>query len=192
VRTLVIGGAASGKSAFAEAEVAAAAAERCPGPRYYIATLEPRAAEDRARIARHHRLRAARGFETLERYAGLAGLDLPARGAALLECVGTLLANELFSPAGAAYGYTACAPPQWARAAEAAERAVLEGASMLEGRCAELVVVTNDVFAGGGARALGEGTACYMGVLAAVNRALAARFERVVEVVCGIPLYLKG
>ena len=42
---LVIGGSASGKSTFAESIVS-----RLPGPRYYIATMEPWDAECRARI----------------------------------------------------------------------------------------------------------------------------------------------
>ena len=44
--TLVIGGAASGKSEYAESLLLGA-----PGPRYYLATMEPmEAAECRARI----------------------------------------------------------------------------------------------------------------------------------------------
>lgn len=46
--TLVIGGAASGKSEYAEAHV-----ETLPGRRLYIATMEPWDEECRARIARH-------------------------------------------------------------------------------------------------------------------------------------------
>lgn len=164
---LVIGGAASGKSAFAEALTMKGGAE----PRYYIATLMPFDGEDGRRIARHCEARSGKGFVTLERYTGLSGLALPARGAALLECLGNLTANELFSPQGVGAG---------------ALDAVVGGALSLAEQCGDLVVVTNDVFADGCAYA--EGTNRYLEVLAAANAALARRFDRVYEVVCGIPL----
>ena len=47
--TLVVGGAASGKSEYAEQLILRAGAL----PRYYVATMEPFGAEARARIARH-------------------------------------------------------------------------------------------------------------------------------------------
>ena len=56
--TLVIGGAASGKSEFAEGLVLAAG----DLPRYYIATMQPFDGECRARIRRHRATRAQKGF----------------------------------------------------------------------------------------------------------------------------------
>ena len=168
---LVIGGAASGKSAFAEALTVNCGS----APRYYVATLMPFGGEDTHRINRHRTLRAGKGFSTLERYTDLAGLAVPARGAALLECLGNLTANELFAPQGAGEG---------------ALDAIVEGVLSLAEGCGDLVVVTNDVFADGSLYA--EGTRRYLEVLAAANAALARRFDRVYEVVCGIPLLLKG
>ena len=96
--TLVIGGSASGKSEYAESLVLAAG----PGPRYYLATMEPMDGECHARIDRHRLMRAEKGFVTVERYTGLAGLTLPGPGGTvLLEDLGNLAANELYSPAGA-------------------------------------------------------------------------------------------
>ena len=95
--TLVIGGSASGKSEYAEGLVLASPHR----PRYYIATMEPFDGEGRARVAKHRAMRAEKDFETVERYTGLASVRLPRRGAALLECVGNLAANELYSPGGA-------------------------------------------------------------------------------------------
>ena len=60
--TLVVGGAASGKSEYAEQLILRAGAL----PRYYVATMEPFGAEARARIARHRVLRAQKRFETIE------------------------------------------------------------------------------------------------------------------------------
>lgn len=169
--TLVIGGAASGKSAFAEALAAVSAARR----RCYLATLISFDGEDDRRVARHREARAGKGFVTLERYTDLAGLAVPADSAVLLECLGNLTANEIFAPGGAE---------------ERALEAVVEGVLSLAGRCQDLVVVTNDTFADG--YAYSGGTRRFLEVLAAANAALAARFDRVYEVVCGIALPLKG
>ena len=51
--TLVIGGAASGKSEYAEGLALASP----HSPRYYIATMEPFGEEGRARVAKHRRMR---------------------------------------------------------------------------------------------------------------------------------------
>ena len=168
--TLVIGGAASGKSEYAENLILRAGSL----PRTYIATMEPFDDECRARIARHHTLRAQKNFETLECYTGLERLQLPNRGAVLLECMSNLVANELYSTRGAGTD---------------AEAAILRGIDALLPQCQELVVVSNEVFSGGCDY---EGdTLHYLQVLAGVNRALAARAERVAEIVCGQAVYYK-
>ena len=171
--TLVIGGAASGKSEYAEELILASPLR----PRIYIATMEPFGAEGQARIARHRELRRGKGFQTVERYTGIAGLKLPAGGAVLLECLGNLAANELYSPAGAG-------------TAEGAASAVADGVDALLAQCADLVVVSNEVFTGGADYA--GGTMDYLRLVAGANRALAKRADRVCEVVCGLPRYYKG
>ena len=93
--TLVIGGAASGKSRFAEEWVM-----RLPGKRIYLATMEALDAESEARIARHRLLRAGRGFETLECSLDLSHCAVPDRANVLLEDLPNLLANEMFRPGG--------------------------------------------------------------------------------------------
>lgn len=171
--TLVIGGAGSGKSALAE-EFAMASPCR---PLYYIATMEPFGDEARARVAKHRRMRAGKGFVTLERYAGLSSLTLPERGTALLECLGNLTANELYGPAGAG-------------TEEGAFTAVAEGVEALLAQCGGLVAVSNEVFSGGN-RYAGD-TDAYLRTLARINRALAAKADRVCEAACGLPRFLKG
>lgn len=98
--TLVIGGAASGKSEYAEGLVLASS----HFPRYYIATMEPFDEECRRRVEKHRRMRANKRFETVECYINLSSVRLPERGTVLLECVGNLAANELYSPRGAGNG----------------------------------------------------------------------------------------
>ena len=171
--TLVIGGAASGKSEHAEELVLASP----HFPRYYIATMEPFDDEGRARVEKHRRMRASKQFETVERYIGLSGVRLPERGTVLLECLGNLAANELYSPNGAGNRTDALA-------------AIVDGVHALLDQCRDLVVVSNEVFTGGDRYT--EGTDDYMRVLAGANRALAQRADRVCEVVCGLPRYYKG
>ena len=94
--TLVIGGAASGKSEYAESLVL-----RSTLPRYYLATMQVWDAECAARVEKHRRMRAAKQFETVECPLHLDAVHLPACGTALLEDLGNLTANELYDPAGA-------------------------------------------------------------------------------------------
>ena len=168
--TLVVGGAASGKSAYAERLVLQTAL-----PRYYLATMQVWDAECAARVEKYRRMRAEKQFETLECPLHLGTVHLPARGTALLEDLGNLNANELYDPTGAG---------------EAAASAILDGLDRLAAQCEHLVVVSNEVFSGG-ANYAGD-TDRYLKALAQVNNALAARADAVVRVVCGIPVYHKG
>jgi adenosylcobinamide kinase/adenosylcobinamide-phosphate guanylyltransferase len=171
--TLVIGGAASGKSGYAEGLVLLSPHR----PRYYIATMEPFGEEGRRRVEKHRRMRADKEFETVECYHTLSSVCLPRRGTVLLECIGNLAANELYSPGGAGSGSGALS-------------AIVDGVDALLAQCADLVVVSNEVFTGGADYA--GGTMDYLRLVAGANRALAKRADRVCEVVCGLPRYYKG
>lgn len=165
--TLVIGGSGSGKSAWAENYAAS-----LPGKKLYLATMEARDEESLRRVARHRAQRQGLGFETLERPCGLSDLPLPENASLLLEDLSNLLANEMFSPAGGGV--------EGARA----------GLLYLAEKSKNLVVVTNEVFSGGDDyEAL---TLEYLKNLAHLNRELAARADCVAELVCGLPLFLKG
>lgn len=165
--TLIIGAAASGKSAYAEARAMA-----LPGRRIYLATMQPCDGECLSRIEKHRRQRAGKAFETAERYTDLAHAALPSGANILLECVGNLLANELYSPGGGG------------------AQAVLAGVDALLSRCRHLTAVTNEVFSGGAA--CGPDTLFYLRELAHINRMLAARADCVIEVACGLPHVWKG
>ena len=165
--SLIIGGAACGKSEYAERHVLS-----LPGRRIYLAAMEPWDDECRIRIARHRAARAGRGFETEERYRDLAGLPVPEDGNILLEDLSNLLANEMFGPEG--------------RGSDA----VYDGLRSLRKRCMNLTVVTNEIFSGGADYA--EETLAYMRALADLNRRLAKDADFVCEVVCSLPNVLKG
>ena len=165
--TLVIGGAGSGKSAFAEALVC-----RRNGKKLYLATMLPRGAEAQTRIEKHRAQRAGRGFETLERGLDLEHAAIPAGADILLEDLSNLLANEIFDPAGGGV--------------DAARR----GIEHLISKSDNLTVVTNEIFSDGAdydAESLR-----YMRLLAELNREIAARADLAVELVCGLPNVLKG
>jgi len=86
---LVLGGARSGKSRYAERLVTA-----CPPPWVYVATAEPRDDEMRERIAQH---RARRGpdWRVIEAPRDLAGAlaTHAAGGAVLVDCLTLWLSN---------------------------------------------------------------------------------------------------
>lgn len=169
--TLVIGGAASGKSAYAEELILKCGEKR----RIYIATMEPFDEECRQRIEKHRMMRQEKAFETIECYTDLSSAHLSEKGAVLLECMSNLAANERYSPKGAG---------------ENAYTAILKGVDALLRQCEDLVIVSNDVF-GGGSQYEGD-TLAYLKLLADINRALAAKADAVCEVVCGASVYYKG
>ena len=169
---LVCGGAASGKSAYAEQLLCKLSGD---APRVYLATMRPFGPEAAARIEKHRAQRAGRGFETVECYVNLSSAPVPPDSAVLLEDVGNLCANELFDAEGSGDG---------------AADAVVRGVEALRRRCRVLVIVSNEV-ASGGADYAGD-TLHYLRVLGELNRRLAALSDAVCEVVCGIPDYYKG
>lgn len=171
MRIFVYGGSGSGKSEFAERAILdfGDAARRL-----YVATMQPHGEDAARRIARHRAKRADKGFETVECLGRLTPPVEMADAAVLLECVGNLVANLMFS----------AVKPNGDAGAMA-----LRDIEALGGRARHLVLVSNDVMTDG-VRYPPE-TEAYRLALAGVNRALAASSEVVVEMVCGIPIYHK-
>ena len=170
--TLIIGGAASGKSEFAEALV-----RQRGGQPVYIATLLPWDDECRRRICRHQARRARDGYVTLEVPLGLSRLpadSLPENATVLLECMSNLAANELYCPEGAG---------------KAAYDEIDAGIRALLPRCRHLIVVSNEVFCGGSDYA-GD-TDDYLRLLARLNKLMAGLADEAFEVVAGLPLRRK-
>ena len=176
---LIIGGAASGKSAYAENLLLRSSGT---APRIYIAAMEPYGAEAAARIAKHRQARAGKGFQTMERCRNLAALSIPPGSAVLLEDLGNLCANELYSPAQNGAGVEITDP-------RIAEETILQGIGHLRKQCRDLAIVSNDVFSGGSAYQ-GD-TDRYLRLLGRLHRRIAEQADGVCEVVCGIPVYYK-
>ena len=161
--TLVLGGARSGKSRHAEALVTA-----LPPPWLYVATAQAFDDEMRARIARH-RAGRAEGWRTLEEPLDLAGA-LAADAPALVDCLTLWLTNLMLGERDVAAA---------ARALEAA----------LDARAAPTVLVSNEVGLGiVPDSALGR---AFRDAAGALHQRLAARADRVVFMVAGLPMVVK-
>lgn len=167
--TLVLGGAASGKSRFAQA-----LAERHAGTLLYVATAQAGDAEMAARIDRHRLARGER-WRTLE-----APLDLtvvvPAaagHGAVLVDCVTLWLTNLLLA----------------GEAPEAVWPAVDAFLDVLAGLPSPIILVSNEV--GQGIVPEHALARTFRDLAGQVNQRLAARADRVWLVTAGLPLQLK-
>ena len=183
---LVTGGSGSGQSAYAEDAVCRCRRllnekEKKNTPLYYIADMFPYGKETEEKIENHRRMRAGKGFHTLEWYQDLEGKlaekapsDLSG-ACVLLECVSNLTANEMYMDGGAG---------------ENTVKAVVNGICLLKRKCRHLVVVTNEVFSES-VPDFPEMTV-YKKNLAQINRALAEMADRMTEVIYGIPVYAKG
>jgi adenosylcobinamide kinase / adenosylcobinamide-phosphate guanylyltransferase len=164
--TLVLGGARSGKSRYAESLVMA-----LPSPWLYVATAEARDSEMAARVAVHQGRRGP-SWTTVETPRDIAGaLAANATTPALVDCLTLWLSNVLLADADVD-----------------AEIEHLDEA--LTHAAAPLVLVANEV--GSGIvpdNALGRRFRDLQGLL---NQRIAARADRVFLVVAGLPLTLKG
>ena len=168
--TIVTGGSGSGKSAFAEDKVLAFGEAQ----RVYIATMHPFDEESHKRIERHRKMRAGKGFETVECYTGLKDVKLPSGCVVLLECMSNLVANEMFEEQGAH---------------EQTVKDIISGIDELVRQAANVVIVTNEIFSD--AVVFDKEMASYLEYLGKINQAVALRADEVVEVVYGIPVYQK-
>ena len=168
--TVVTGGSGSGKSAFAEDKIVSFG----PAKRIYIATMHPYDEESHKRVARHRKMRAGKGFETVECYTGLKNLDFPESAVVLLECMSNLVANEMYDPSGAG---------------ENAEESILAGIHKLQKVSDDLVVVTNEVFSD--SMTDNPEMEEYLKLLGKLNLRMGEMADLVTEVVYGIPVERK-
>ncbi|MCI8495689.1 MAG: AAA domain-containing protein [Lachnospiraceae bacterium] len=177
----VIGGSGSGKSEYAEQLAAELMEQETENKELstsqkdarlvYIATMEPMDQESRQRILRHRAMREGRQFETWEQYTHLEELSFGYKDVLLLECLSNLMANEMFSATG--------------RGDQAAEF-IQKGIRHLAEHSRHLVIVGNNMFEDG--MEYDRFTRKYLEEMAKIHQYLGRRADRVVEVVCGIPI----
>ncbi len=192
--TLVTGGSGSGKSAYAESLLSS-----CEGIRYYIATMQIYDAEGEKKVERHRKLRAGKGFLTIESPMNVGKIRFACAGeaeqaqyrqgaerkvqgsfgkkSALLECMSNLTANEMFTKDGM-------------KSEEEVVEKIVSEIQTISKKLDNLVIVTNNVFEDG--VIYDAGTMEYLRALGRINAALARLADRVAEVVVGIPVELKG
>jgi adenosylcobinamide kinase/adenosylcobinamide-phosphate guanylyltransferase len=183
VVTLVTGGVRSGKSAHAEA-LARAAGDAV----LYLATGVALDEEMVQRIARHQAARPAT-WRTWERYRHLGEIgDVAADcGAVILDCLGNLLGGIWFDeePTGNSDDLD-----EFARIEALACAEVDQVIDYCRATAKDLVIVTNEI--GWGVVPETRLGRYFRDALGRVNRHVAARADRVVLLVCGIPVPVKG
>jgi adenosylcobinamide kinase/adenosylcobinamide-phosphate guanylyltransferase len=163
--TLILGGARSGKSRHALDLFAG------EPRRFFVATAEPFDEEMSQRIAQHRRERAGAGWQTLEAPLALTEALAAVDGPAVIDCL-TLWLNNLM---------------QHGRDVEAATGGLLEA---LAGHPHPVALVSNEIGLGLVPETpLGRAFRDAQGRL---NQRLAAAADRVVLLVAGLPLVLKG
>lgn len=168
---LVTGGSGSGKSAFAEDRILSLGEAK----RIYIATMHPFDQESFKRIERHRKMRAGKGFDTIECYTGLKDVPISGDSVVLLECMSNLTANEMFEENGAHQNTV---------------EEILAGVQKLKERARHVVIVTNEIFSD--AVVFDGEMDSYLEYLGKINQEIAKKADEVTEVVYGIPVYHKS
>jgi len=165
--SLVIGGAASGKSGVAEGLVTGTGRNRV-----YLATAQAHDDEMHARLARHREARGP-GWRTIEEPmdVGRALAGISGDHAVLLDCATMWLSNHLLGEADMAE----------------AEAGLMAGLALCS---APVVIVSNEV----GASVVPENALArrFREEQGRLNQKLAAKAGLVVNVIAGLPQVLKG
>ena len=162
--TLVLGGARSGKSAYAEGLI-----EACPGPWLYLATAQAFDGEMVARIAQH-RARRTGAWRTRDVPLALPEAVAEAEGAVLVDCLTLWLTNLILAEVDLEDAV--------ARLIAACARA--PGPLVLVGNEVGLGIVPDNALARRFRDEAGR-----------LHQRLAARADRVVLTVAGLPLVVK-
>ena len=192
----VTGGSGCGKSAFAESvaqklnkEAGArreenasskASGEAGENRLIYVATMPIFNEDDLIKVERHHKLRAGKGFETLERPKLLT--EIPGGGeTVLVECMSTHTANMLYDPDLVLEDDKDGEKALAAIRKEIGELCNREGSTVFVSAEIALDGVEHD-----------PEMEKYKRVMTAVNCFLMERADAAYEVVYGIPVALKG
>ncbi len=171
--TLILGGARSGKSSFAEA----LAQKRGGASVLFVATAQARDAEMRARIDQH-RTKRSPAWRTLESTRDLArALQAePSAHVTVIDCATLWTSNVLLADENAA--------------TETMMREIEELLAWYRASASELIVVSNEVGMGiVPDNALGR---TYRDLLGAVNRKFAEVADEVFWLVAGLPVEIKS
>lgn len=169
--TFVTGGGRSGKSRYA-----LSLAQDYQGKRIFIATSEPFDDEMRVRIKKHREERGG-SFITIEEPLDLGGaLDSLSTDVdvVVIDCLTVWLGNLMHR--------------QEALASDAPE--ILKFIEMLDNPSCNLIVVSNEV--GMGIIPNNAMARCFRDLAGTLNQRVAEHADRVILMVSGIPVYVKG
>lgn len=174
----ITGGVRSGKSTFAE-KLAIQKAIELGGNLHYLATGVPSDEEMKKRIERHQQERQVShlNWTTWEQSTNIETIasSFSKKDIVLLDCVTTLLNNELFSQ------------KEWDT--EILGRLV-HGIETIQENCAELILVSNEVLWEGISQ--NELVLQYSRILGHLHQALVARSDHAYLIESGIPILMKG
>lgn len=170
----VIGGSGSGKSEYAENFIRKLHRSTMDNKLYYIATMKPYGKEAAIRIERHHKLRAGKGFTTLECYNNIGKCNIDNKSDVLLECMSNLAANEMFD--------------NGIKDKEFVYNKICRGTDRLKDITSNLVIVANNIFDDG--IIYDKSTMEYIELLGMVNRYLTKISDKVIEVIYSCPVVI--
>lgn len=213
--TLIMGGSGSGKSAYAEDYALAQAGE---ASKYYIATMQIYDAEGQRKVERHRKLRAGKGFVTIEQPTDIAEAGLQIVTVQQSECrqkmnmaevsgaadevvekrSASIAGDEKEETQNASTALLECMSNLVANEMFSGEQMpdvdtvveeIVQGIASLTSQLSHLVIVSNNVFEDG--IEYDETTLRYIEALGRINTRLAEMADHVVEVVVGIPVIIK-
>lgn len=207
---VVTGASGSGKSEYAEGVAVKLAGK---GDLYYLATMRVYGEEGVRRVERHRKLRAGKGFQTAEcpvkvdeafaqvcmsesleqtcdtSHGRVCTAEFLEQGCArlhgkirmpvaLLECMSNLVANEMFPETVGDEINANCVEN------------IVRQIRHLKDQTGHLVIVTNQIFEDG--IIYEPETMEYIRNLGQINQQLAEMADSVIEVVAGIPIFIRG
>lgn len=168
---IILGASKSGKSKIAEDYIVNM---KDVSKRYYLATMECYSDEARIAIERHRQMRKDKGFITIEKNKDVLDVEIDNKDSViLLECMGNLVANEMFSD-----GFK-----------ENVSEKIISDIQKLNSKCKHLVIVSNIVNEDG--ISYSYETEKYIDNIVRINKGISLVANEVVEAVCGIPYKLK-
>jgi adenosylcobinamide kinase / adenosylcobinamide-phosphate guanylyltransferase len=175
----ISGGVRSGKSTLGEK----LAVELATGNKIYLATSRAYDDEMRRRILKHQKDRAQKGFITIEKSENI-GEIVPQLGngdTVLMDCLGNLVANEMFGEDPTVYN------TQMKK--EITEKIYAE-IIQLNSAAANLIVISNEVFSSG--ISYNRATEDYLAVLGQLHIQFAAAAQQAIECTFGTYTFHKG
>lgn len=182
---LVYGGAASGKSEYAETLSLELAKKSADAKLYYLATMIAYGEEGEYRVNRHRSLRAGKGFNTVEQSTeieeALKQIEKSNSSVVLLEDLSNLVANEMYVTDEDGNFIT--------RSPEEVVAKIIGGLEALAKQCESLVIVSTNIFEDG--CDYDESTRAFVLALGELHQRISSFANRIVEVVVGIPLEKK-